>query len=53
VTQAPRYRRIPCPNCGSYPFSFMGLARRCWACEWIWDPGESGREVIGYREEKE
>jgi hypothetical protein len=49
----PRYRRVKCPNCGGYPFKFVSLARQCWACDWIWDPGEVGREIIGYREERE
>lgn len=51
--RVPQYARIKCPNCGCYSFKFLGIARVCtglYGCGWVWDPGDAGRAVVGYRE---
>lgn len=48
-----QYRKIPCPKCGNYAFSFVGDRRKCdgpRGCDYVWDPGEEGRQAIGHRE---
>ena len=58
----PQFRPMACPRCGNVVFRFVprariptaGARRECHgprSCGNVWDPGDRGREIVGWRPE--